>query len=283
MIVTEKFEINGLNVSFARYGSVWKETAVLFFHGFTGSKKYIPDLEELTDTCIISFDRPGVGESDVQDYYTMEDFFTCINEVLDYHGVKKLRLIGHSAGGYYAQVYAQNNSDRVEALSLVSSMIPYNCPETKSIIDSEIKRNNFLTLRMKAMSKYFFAKAARSITENFDSQFEAMLNTLSGKEREYIIDNYELVKEAIINASKNDGLGIYYDAYALCQKRDKVSIDSSIPVFVWNGTKDDTTSVLYAEFLAKKYGAKETHIIVDAGHMMYLMYWKDIVLEVLSI
>lgn len=94
MIVTEKFEINGRNVSYARYGSVWKETAVLFFHGFTGSKKYIPDLEELTDTCIISFDRPGVGESDVQDYYTMEDFFTCINEVLDYHGVKKLRLIG---------------------------------------------------------------------------------------------------------------------------------------------------------------------------------------------
>lgn len=283
MTVTEKFEVNNNVISYARYGNEWKETAILFFHGFTGSKKYIPDLKELADMCIISFDRPGIGESDVQDYYAMEDFFACINAVLDHHGIKKLHLIGHSAGGYYAQVYAQNNPNRVKTLSLVSSVIPYNCPETKSIINSQIKRNNFLTLHMKAISKYFFKQAAKGISANFDSQFEGMLKTVSKEEQKYIKENYDMVKSAIINAVKNDGIGIYYDAYALCQKRDKVCISSSIPVFIWNGTEDDTTPVSYAEYLAKKYSAKQTHIIDDVGHMMYLLYWKDIVLETLHI
>ena len=225
MIVTEKYK----GIAYARYGCEWKETAILFFHGFTGSKKYIPDIEELADICIISFDRPGIGESKVQDYYTMEDFFACVNEVLDLHGVKKLHLIGHSAGGYYAQVYAQNYPDRVAALSLVSSMIPYNCLETKNIIDSQIKRNNFLTLHMKAISKFFFKKAAEGMTSNFDSQFKEMMKTISEKERECIGKNYDMVKNAIIDAVKNDGVGIYYDAYALCKKRDNVCISKSIP------------------------------------------------------
>lgn len=283
MILQKRYVVNNKKISYARYGSEWKETAILFFHGFTGSKNYIPDIEELSDTCIISFDRPGIGESDVWDYYTMEEFFIGVNTVLEHHGVKKVHLIGHSAGGYYAQVYAQNNPDKVEALSLVSSMVPYNCQETKSIINSEIKRNNFLTLHLKAISKYFFKKAAQGITKNFDSQFEGMLKTVSNKERTYINDNYELVKNAIISAVKNDGKGIYYDAYALCQKRDKVCINCSIPVFIWNGAKDDTTPVSYAEYLAKKYDAKELHIIDDVGHMMYLLYWKEIVLETLNI
>lgn len=283
MIITEKFEVNGKKISFARYGSEWKKTAILFFHGFTGSKKYIPDLEEFTDICIISFDRPGVGESDVWDYYTMEDFFLCVNAVLDNYDVKKLHVIGHSAGGYYAQVYAQNNPDRVATLSLVSSMIPYNCLETRNIIDSQIKQNNFLTLHMKTISKFFFKKAAQGITKNFDSQFEGMLKTISEKERKYIIENYEMIKSAIIEAAQNSGMGIYYDAFALCQKRDAICINNSIPVFIWNGDKDDTTPVSYAEYLAKKYNAKEIHILNDVGHMMYLLYWKDIVLEALSI
>lgn len=213
MVVTERFNVNNKKIFYLRYGREQKETAILFFYGFTGSKKYIPYLEELSDICIISFDTPGIGESDIWDYYTMEDFFECVNAVLEYYGVKKLRLIGHSVGGYYAQVYAQNNPEKVEALSLVSSMVPYNCIETKSIINSETKRNNFLTLYMKTISKYFFKKIAYGINKNFDSQLEVMLKTVSEKERKYINDNYELVKNAILSAVKNDDKGIYYDVY----------------------------------------------------------------------
>ena len=42
MVVTERFNVNNKKISYLRYGREWKETAILFFHGFTGSKKYIP-------------------------------------------------------------------------------------------------------------------------------------------------------------------------------------------------------------------------------------------------
>lgn len=60
MVVTERFNVNNKKISYLRYGREWKETAILFFYGFTGSKKYIPYLEELSDICIISFDRLGI-------------------------------------------------------------------------------------------------------------------------------------------------------------------------------------------------------------------------------
>ena len=225
----------------------------------------------------------------------MEDFFACVNEVLDLHGVKKLHLIGHSAGGYYAQVYAQNYPDSttllVDTYDTIQSGVPNAIRIAKEVlepmgkrlkgvrIDSQIKRNNFLTLHMKAISKFFFKKAAEGMTSNFDSQFKEMMKTISEKERECIGKNYDMVKNAIIDAVKNDGVGIYYDAYALCKKRDNVCISKSIPIYIWNGSKDNTTPVTYAEYLAKKYSATRTHIIDGVGHMMYLMYWKDIVFE----
>ncbi len=51
----------------------WNDDVILFFHGFTGSKGYFPELAD-NENCIISFDRPGVGESSIVEYYSMEDF-----------------------------------------------------------------------------------------------------------------------------------------------------------------------------------------------------------------
>lgn len=82
----------------------WDEEVILFFHGFMGSKEYFPDIEYETNLCILSFDRPGIGESPIDEYYSMESFLKNVHDVLEDHDVKSIRVIGHSAGGYYAQL-----------------------------------------------------------------------------------------------------------------------------------------------------------------------------------
>ncbi len=52
MIFEETFEHNKKQISYVRYGE-WTEKIILFFHGFTGSKRYIPENESNSRVCIL--------------------------------------------------------------------------------------------------------------------------------------------------------------------------------------------------------------------------------------
>lgn len=108
------------------------------------------------DACIISFDRPGVGESALSEYYSMEEFLGNVYKILKQHNVVSVNVIGHSAGGYYAQVFSHLYPDFVKTLSLLSSMVPLNCSKTKSIVKGQWKFINLLSLKAKNLSKFYF-------------------------------------------------------------------------------------------------------------------------------
>lgn len=168
MIYKETEAKGSKNLSYIRFNE-WKDDVILFFHGFTGSKAYFPDITN-DELCVISFDRPGVGESSVEAYYSMENFLQDVCDVLKKHGVTSVKLIGHSAG----------------------------C----------------------------------------------------------------------------------YDAYALCQKREKITISPDIPVYVWYGTEDTTVPITFIEYFKTAYPIKQTHLIDKVGHMLYLTNWEEIIKEI---
>ena len=269
--------IDGKQLSYVRFNE-WKDEIILFFHGFTGSKEYFPSIEN-EHTCILSFDRYGVGDSDVVPYYTMESFLYDVYEVLKKHGVSSVKLIGHSAGGYYAQVFAEMFSDMVKAVSLLGSMVPLNCQDTKGIVKGQWKLITMLSLRFKGFSKFYFKQMAKSISGNYEKQLAANMKTLTEAEKKFMEENPGMIKNAVINAVANDGLGMCYDAYALCQKRDKITISEDIPVYIWYGKEDTTIPVSFVDYLKAAYKVKIIHMIDDIGHMLYLIYWEDIVRE----
>lgn len=278
MIYKEYAAINGKQLAYIRQNE-WSDDVILFFHGFTGSKGYFPELED-DRNCIISFDRPGVGESSAVEYYSMEDHLKNVHDVLKSRGVGAVRLIGHSAGGYYAQVFAQMFPETVKSLTLVSSMIPLNCPRTKKIMTGQWKFISFLSLKAKGFSRSYFRKFAKNIQKNYDKQLAENLKTISDVERKFMEENPELIKNCTLAAVANDGAGVCFDAYALCRKREKVEISGNIPIFIWQGTADDTVPVSFLEYYKAEYKIKEIHIIENTGHMLYLPYWADIVGEI---
>ncbi len=279
MIFEETFEKNNKQISYIRYGE-WTEKVILFFHGFTGSKRYIPENECDKGICILSFDRPGIGKSDIEEYYKMESFLNQINSVLENKDIRSVHLIGHSAGGYYAQLFAELYPQKIKSLSLLSSMIPLNSPDTKRILNMHWKIIKFITLHAKKFSKFYFHKMADDIIKNYDKQFERNLKNISEKERCFMCENFNLIKNAIINSAANNGLGMYYDAYALCQKRECLQRQNIFPVFIWNGTNDNTSPVSFAKYLKRQYNTAKIHIVKNMGHMLYLPYWGKILKEI---
>ncbi len=93
-------------------------------------------------------------------------------------------------------------------------------------------------------------------------------------------ENFNLIKNAIINSAANNGLGMYYDAYALCQKRECLQRQNTFPVFIWNGTNDNTSPVSFAKYLKRQYNTAKLHIVKNMGHMLYLPCWEKILKEI---
>lgn len=114
-------------------------------------------------------------------------------------------------------------------------MIPLNCQDTKGIVKGRWKFITMLSLRFKGFSKFYFKQMAKNITGNYEKQLAGNMKTLPEIERKFMEDNPEMIKNAILNAVANDGLGVCYDAYALCQKCDKIAISEDIPVYIWYG------------------------------------------------
>ena len=85
------------------------------------------------------------------------------------------------------------------------------------------------------------------------------------------------VKNAITKSVSNNGLGVYYDSYALCLKRNRLNI--SVPTYIWHGTLDKTVPIKYIDYFKNNYNVKKIHEI-ESGHMLYLVYWESIINEI---
>lgn len=70
---------------------------------------------------VITFEQRGVGLSKCNKCdYTMQDYISDIDTIADYFDLKSFHLFGHSWGGLYAQIYAEESPEKIKSLFLSS-------------------------------------------------------------------------------------------------------------------------------------------------------------------
>jgi len=67
---------------------------------------------------VVTFDHRGVGASEGQPPYKVEQWAADALRLIDHLGLDRVHLVGHSTGGTIAQVLAADHSDRVASLVL---------------------------------------------------------------------------------------------------------------------------------------------------------------------
>ena len=67
---------------------------------------------------VVTFDHRGVGASEGQPPYKVEQWAADALQLIDHLGLDRVHLVGHSTGGTIAQVLAADHSDRVASLVL---------------------------------------------------------------------------------------------------------------------------------------------------------------------
>jgi pimeloyl-ACP methyl ester carboxylesterase len=127
----EKINVNGIQLAYTRHG---KGTPLVLVHGFPLDHhlwdEVVPLLEDRFDLIIL--DLRGFGESSTLDsFYTMEDYASDLAGLLDYLGIQKAAIAGHSMGGYVALAFARLFPERVRGLGLVASQVLADSEERK--------------------------------------------------------------------------------------------------------------------------------------------------------
>ena len=110
---------NGGELAFVEYGSAIG-TPVLFCHGWPSSRT----MAQLTDAAagelsvkIISPDRPGIRDSSFQSNRRLIDWPDVVEQLADYLGFDRFRVLAISGGAPYAYATAWKIPDRVCAVA----------------------------------------------------------------------------------------------------------------------------------------------------------------------
>ena len=127
----DAIDVNGIHLAYERRG---KGTPMVLLHGFPLDHHLWDDIAPLLEDHfdLILPDLRGFGESTTVDsFYAMEDFASDVAGLLDYLGIPKAALVGHSMGGYIALAFARLYPERVSGLGLVASQAAADAPERR--------------------------------------------------------------------------------------------------------------------------------------------------------
>ena len=115
-------DVDGLRLHYVDWGNSEARPMVLL-HGLQDcARSWDFFARELrTDYHIVALDSRGHGDSDwaSSDRYRFRDYIADLEGLIDYLELKEVILVGHSAGGRYAFVYAAENRSRVDTLVVV--------------------------------------------------------------------------------------------------------------------------------------------------------------------
>jgi pimeloyl-ACP methyl ester carboxylesterase len=74
---------------------------------------------------LITFDRPGYGESDRQEFRQVADVVPDVEAIADALGVEQFAVLGRSGGGPHALACAALLPDRVTRAGILVSLAPW--------------------------------------------------------------------------------------------------------------------------------------------------------------
>lgn len=170
---------------------------ILYFHGEPGSRleaDLIPtDALHEASVLLVSFDRPGMGRSDLIPARDMVEDVTDGIEVMDHLGFQAFAVLGVSAGGPPALAIAATRPDRVTACVLCCASGPYDDESLMPEEDAAIRRR-------------LLADGPEDVAADYERERAAMLADLDRAIEDWFADFPEAERQWITSPPAVDAL-----------------------------------------------------------------------------
>jgi len=237
------FDYSGKKI-FYQFNKNKSQNNLIFIHGSGGNSNiWKNQLKFKTDLNIYALDLPSHNNSDKFLELSLDLYVDVIKKFVNFLGLKRVILCGHSLGGAVIQSYYFKYPLDIRALILIGT--GGRLRVSPSILE-DLKKNFQAYLENTEMA--FHIKTSKVVIENFKN---------------------ELLKT---NPS------VIHTDFKICDNFDMLDKTSTIdiPCLIIVGNSDNLTPVKYSEFFNEKIKTSELVIIEKAGHIVMLEQPKKV-------
>lgn len=247
--------------------------SVVMFHGAPGARGFVPG--PLADVRLITFDRPGYGDSDPRPDRVALDCAADVAALMDHLDLERVRLVAWSGGCPFAVATAfALGPDRVSSLVLVSGPGPLD--EVPGAWDA-LGDHRRPTAEMARVDPSRSERAIARHMQPFIDVPTSFLGTGRGADRESMSDPYlRSMLEAQIHAAVRQGAaGIAADLIAMWLPWGFALSEIAVPTHVFHGALDPHNAADARTYAARIPGAEFT-VWPDLGHLAILSRWSQV-------
>jgi pimeloyl-ACP methyl ester carboxylesterase len=258
-------------IALAEYGEA-AGVPVIFCHGWPSSRtmaELTDDAARKTGVRIISPDRPGISESDLQKDRKLLDWPPLVAGMADRLGIGEFRMLAISGGAPYAYATAWAMPHRVRAIAVVSGAPPISELTNHAGLLPLYRWMLALYRRRPELLRLFF-RAARPFVSMHTSVRVArrLVRLLQPCDAESLRDAaaFNACFESQRRAWRGSAEGVMMDAKIYAEPWGFALEDLKVPVRLWHGRKDRTFSILLAEEVARRLPDCTARYLENAGH-----------------
>jgi len=259
---------------------------VLFVHGLPSCRLMRPDgaLTAELGARLITFDRPGFGQSDARPGRSLLDTADDIVALLDSLGIDRVHVAAPSGGGPSALAFAHRAPDRIRAVALIGAAAPMDAPGALAGITFERRVGFWLARHLPGALRWAISRRARPGQDM--KAFFASYTKHNPPVDQAILAQPEI--RDMFLASYAESLRQGVDAFAwelqLAARPWGFSLsDIRVPVAVWHGGKDNSVPPVMGQRIATAIPGAQLHLLPDESHLFFLSRWREILGDLLSL
>lgn len=219
---------------------------------------------------LISYDRPGYGDSSRHFGRTVADAAIDLKAIADHLGIERFSVVGRSGGGSHALACAALLEDRIDRVAALVSLAPSNAEGLDwydGMTGSNVEEYSRADEDLDDIEDKL-AKRAELIRDDPEQLLKFLLPELAGPDRRIVDDVAirRLLAQTYFEGLRRSADGWIDDVLAFRRPWGFNLSDISVPTLLWHGADDRFSPVGHTRWLADRIPEAEALVEEGASH-----------------
>lgn len=266
-------------------------TPVFFLHGTPGAAGLYQPLVEMAaerGARLISYSRPGYGDSPRSEGRSVADCAADIRQVADELGIDRFHVTGGSGGGPHALACAALLPDRVISAASTAGSAPYDADGldwTAGMAKENLEEFDATLAGPDELRAFLEGEVANLTGETgTEAVLEDLGDLVSEPDREILMSPLGEFMGGQLKRSLANGIWGWFDddvAFVTPWGFDLGAIE--VPVSIWHGGLDRFVPIAHGEWLASHVPGARVHLLPEEGHVsLSIGRYGDVLDELLA-
>lgn len=260
-------------MAFAEYGAA--DGRPLFFcHGFASSRLagQLLDAEAKNQGLrVIVADRPGHGLSDFKRHRRVAKWTADFSSLVDALEIRRLAVLGFSAGGPYAIACGALLRDRVTVVGVASAWAPPQAPRTRP--SARLPFVPALGRHVRLLRRLSLSRVAKRIAKDGTGLLRKATVQWPAADRAIVDDPslQRVLADDLREAFRQGARGPSRDARLVTRRWGFRLEDVRVPTWLWHGQDDRHVSSELARYVSERIPGTRTTLYRADGHLSTLV------------